>query len=360
MAQFNIPGVYSKIDASAAVRNSGPVTKVIGIVATGTSNDEAHKLTNIAYAPFSFKDAEEKYGEDSNIVKLMSVCIANGASKFIVVRAAEDLDVVDYKAALAAAELEEAIDIVIMDSDNPLDHVELKNHAVSASDNRRERIGIVGFDAGTDFATVINQAKALNSGKVYTSYPNALDNTGTELSGIYTAAALAGQIAAETDPSMPMTNVQVNGFYGLAKKLKDDEINSLIEAGVIPLEVRSGEIRIVRAVSTYTKDATGNTDITWQELTTTLITHHILKDMRRRLTSAFSRAKQTAETRDAIKSEVLTALLEYQAADYIEDVKDEDVSIEINPHDPFRNDVDFVYNVTGPVNVIFLTGHLVI
>ena len=357
-----IPGVYSEVDASAAVAGLDANEQVICIIATGTSDDTILELTNKAYVPYSLDDAIEKYGNDSNIVKLMSTTLANGGKRFIIVRV-DDVTVPatpDYVKALEIAEYEEAIDIVIFDSTNPLHHTLLKNHNKTTSENRKERIAFVGFAAGTDMATVTTKAKELNTGQVFTFHPNVLDVNGDELSGIYGAAALAGQVAAELDPSMPMTNVQLNGFYGLATKLKDTEMETLIDSGVIPLETRNGVIKIVRCISTYTKNAEGQDDITWQEITTVRITHHIFKDMREMLTNKYSRARQTKDTRDNISSDVLSKLLEYQGLEYIENVVPEDVTIMINPLNPLRNDVDFKYDVTGPLNVIYLTGHLVI
>lgn len=356
MAEFNIPGVYSEIDASAAVQSLSPNDNVIGIVADATSGD-----TNKAYAPISFDDAKEKYGEDSTIVKLMAVAIKNGGNKFILVRAektgAPGSENIDYASALEVLELEEAVNIVITDATNPTSHTEVKNHCYSASLNRNERISFVGFDVNTDQQTVMTSAQGLNSGRMYTFYPNPLDVNGNEVSGIYGAAAIAGQVASETDPSMPMTNVELKGFFGLSKKLKVSEMSALIDAGIIPLEVNNGSITIVRAISTYTKKGSQK-DTTWQELTTTRISDYIFKDLRTRLRSKYARAKQGINTRNSIKSEVLSSLLNYQQLEYIKNVENTDVSIAINPSDPLRNDISFKYGVTGPLNVIHLKGHL--
>jgi phage tail sheath gpL-like len=362
MASDKIPGVYSSIDASAALKSLSANDYVIGIIAKGTTDDTTLQLTNKAYAPFSFDDAKSKYGKDSNIVKIMGTAIDNGGAKFIVIRV-DDKTIPatpDYPTAFSVSENEEAIDIVVTDSMNPTTFTTIKNSNINASNNRKERIAVVGFDTNIDLATVMTSASSINSARVITAYPNVLDIKGLELPGFYTAAALAGQLAKEQDPSMPMTGVELEGFYGLAKKLKDSEMESLIDAGVVPLEAKNGSIRIVRCVTTYTKDAQGATDITWQEVTTIRISDYIFKDMREGLARKFQRAKQTQDTRDAIRSEVMTRLLTYQELDYIENVGDQDVTININPSNPLKNDVNFKYDVTGPLNIINLTGYLVI
>jgi phage tail sheath gpL-like len=357
MAQFNIPGVYSEVDASAAVSSVSSNDSVIGIIATASTG-----VDNKPIAPTSYDDAVAKFGSESNLVKLMKVAMQNGGNKFILVKAGVDSTSGNtlYQEALDALELEEAVNIVLIDSTNSTDHTLIKTHCKNASDNRRERISFVGYAAGVDISTVNQNAANLNSGRMYIGFPNLLDVNGTEQSGIFTAAAIAGAVAAEFDPSMPLTGVELNGFFGLAKKLKDSEMESLISAGVIPLEVRSGSIRIVRAVSTYTKSDSGAADITWQELTTTRISDYIFKDLRNRLSVKFSRAKQNQKARDAVKSEVLTGLKTYEILEYIENVTNNDVSIQINPTNPTRSDVVFKYDVVAPMNVIHLTGHLVI
>jgi len=357
MAEYNIPGVYSQVDASAAVNTTGASDNVIGIVAQADNGTD-----NQPYAPLSYNDAVTRYGENSNLVKLMKTAMENGGNKFILVKVKKSDDYsLDYESAFSALDLEEAVNIVITDATDPLIHASLKTHVYNASDNSKERIAIVGFAPNTDQNTVQTSAATLNGGRIYTSYPNPLDSTGAELDGIYSAAAIAGQIAAETDPSMPMTNVQLKGFYGLAKKLTISEMDSLIENGVIPLQVRNGSITIVRAISTYTKNDAGKDDTTWQELTTQRTSDAIMKDLRDDLASKFARAKQNARTREAIKTEVVNKLLSYQDLEWIENVDPEnDVSIEVNPTNPLRNDLDFKFDITGPLNVINIIGHLVI
>lgn len=356
MPFWNIPGVYSEIDASAAVSAMTPNNIVIGVVAQATKGTDG-----AAYGMVSVEDLVNKYGTDNNMYKIVMTAMANGASKFVVVKVKNTATVDEYKAALAALELEEAVKIVLTDSTDPQVHDAVKAHVKAASSSRKERIAFGGFAAATELATAKTNAETLNDGRFFATYPNPLDKSGAELPGWYAAAAVAGQLAAEDDPSMPMTNVEVNGFFGLKQKLKDSEISSLIDSGIIVLEVRNGVIRIVRFISTYTKGATGTKDITWQEVTTTRISDYIMEDLRNRISNKFARAKQSLATREAIKSEVVTALLQYQENGYIEEVDAaKDVSIAINPSDPFRNDVTFKYNVTGPVNVVFLKGYLVI
>lgn len=354
--KINIPGVYSKIDASAAVSALSPNETVIGIVAQADKGDD-----NVPFAPSSFERAVEEYGEDSPIIELMRVAMINGGNKFILTKVGVDeFNEPDYDSAFEAMELEEAVRIIITDSMDELQHKKIKDHNIAASENRRERFAILGFPKGTAIEEAAIRAEDINSGRIIYSYPNVLDEAGEELDGIYNAAALAGRIAAEDDPARPMTNVDIRGFFGLAKKLKDSELNFLIEAGISPLEVRNGTIRIVRCITSYTKDETGTADITWQEITTVRISDYIFNDLRDRLTKKYSRAKQNQRTRDSIKSDVLTALQSYEALEYLQNVEIDDVSIRINEFDPTRSDVIFKYQVVTPLNVIFLTGHLVI
>jgi phage tail sheath gpL-like len=361
MASNKIPGVYSEIDASAALKTLSANDYVICIIAKGVIDDTTLQLTNKAYAPTSFDDAKLKYGATSNIVKLMGTAIDNGGTKFIVVRVDDTIaENPDYKKALEISELEEAIDIVIVDSMNPTVFTDVKTSVVAASTDRKERTAVIGIDTNTDIPAAVTSAVAINSGRMLMAYPNPLDNAGVEVPGYYTAAAVAGQLAKEQDPSMPLTGVELVGFYGLAKKLKVTEMETLIDAGIIPLEINNGTISIVRCITTYTKDSLGAADTVWQEITTVRISDYIFKDLRLDLAKRFRRSKQSKDTRDAIRSRVLTKLLTYEELDYLEEVVDDDVEIAINPSNPLRNDVQFKYDVTGPLNIINLTGHLVI
>ena len=362
MASDKIPGVYSSIDASAALKSISEDDHVIGIIATGTSDDTTFQLTGKAYAPFSYDDAIEKYGKDSNILSIMTDAMNNGGSQFIVVRVDDVTDPAnpDYAGALAVSELEEAIDIVVTDSVSPTIFTAIKTSVNNASADRKERIAVIGFDKATTIDAAKTNAQTLNSGRIVTAYPNFLDADGNELSGMHTAAAIAGQLAAELDPAMPMTGVEIIGFYGLASKLKNVEMEGLIDAGIIPLKTVNGTQRIVRCITTYTKNDAAVADVTRQEITTTRISDYIFKDMRNALATKFQRSKQGQATRDAIKSEVMTRLLAYQTAEYIENVAPTDVTIVVNPSNPLRNDVSFKYDVVGPLNVINLTGYLVI
>jgi phage tail sheath gpL-like len=450
MTQINIPGVYSQIDASAAVQVVSANDAVIGIVATASTGTD-----NKAVAPVNYQDAKTIYGADSNIVSLMKFAMDNGGNKFILVKAASTAEVAslkitaaattagditvsldgvakivaveaaatavqiadliratafvgwtvsgaigtdtvtftatapgdkadavytpgttgalgtmtttiqgtaltDYQAALDVLELEEAVSIVLVDSTVDAVHTLVKTHCVNASDNRRERVSYIGYAAGVDSATVKTNVATKNSGLIYTAYPNPIDINGNEVSGIYLAAAMAGLDASETDPSMPLTGLEVQGFYGLSKKLKDDEMNDLIVNGVIPLQITNGVIRVIRWISTYTKDDSAALDITWQERTTIKISHYVMKDLRADLTKKFSRAKQNKKARDSVKSAVLSKLKIYEGFEYIENVQNTDVEININPMSPTRNDVDFKYDVVTPMNVISLTGHMII
>jgi phage tail sheath gpL-like len=359
MAEFKIPGVYSEIDASAALRSLSANDYVIGVVAKGGLEGDIN-LVNKAYAPYSFEDAIDKFGKDSNIIKIMDAASVNGATKFIVVRVLEGETNPDYNAALDILAMEEAVDIVLTDAMDLVTINMVKTHVNNASSSRKERFSVFGYDTNTNISTAITNATSVNSPRMIAAYPNGLNEEGEELPGFITAAALAGQLAGETDPSMPMTGVEIQGFYGLAIKISEAEMESLIDAGIVPLEIRNGTIRIVRCITTYTKDANDAVDITWQEITTIRISDYIFKDLREHLARTFARAKQNADTRDALRSEVVSRLMQYQDQDYLENVVEDDVAIEINPTNPLRSDVKFKYDVTGPLNVIHLTGYLVI
>ena len=63
----------------------------------------------------------------------------------------------------------------------------------------------------------------------------------------------------------------------------------------------------VRGITTRTTTG-GAQDITWRELTTILIVDDVIPSIRASLRSRFSRTKNTAQTRGAIRSQVIVEL----------------------------------------------------
>ncbi len=357
------PGVYSTLDASKAVSALPGDAKVIGIIANAKQGTKGDKYVILGYA-----DAEKTFGTDSEFTDMTNLIyhlFKNGAKKVIAVPAAVPTSTetkatdADYQSALDALLKEEAVQIIVTDSTELTVHAKIKTHVEDASADTKERIAVVGGASGKTATEVVTAATAINSSRVVYVDPAPLaDDATTQLSGAYMAATVAAQIAVNVDPALPMTGVELKGFGGLEVKRTGNEIEALLGGGVTAIETINGRIQIVRAVTTYTQDAGGNPDTTWQELTTTLIADDVITTVRNALAVKYRRAKNSEAKRSSIKTEVATILESKLNAEIIEEYTEP--SVTKNSSNPTWCDVDFGFNVMDPLNQIHISAHMTV
>jgi hypothetical protein len=113
----------------------------------------------------------------------------------------------------------------------------------------------------------------------------------------------------------------------------------------------------VRGITTRTT-TDGAVDTTWRELTTILIVDDILPAMRASLRSRFSRVKNTARSRGAIRSQVIVELEKKVAAEIIDSYGD--VTVTASEDDPTVCLVEFGFAVAHGLNQIYLTVHITV
>lgn len=80
----------------------------------------------------------------------------------------------------------------------------------TASAARGERIGVIG-GSGDTAAQLVTRAAAVNSERMVLVGPDMKDENGTELPGVFAAAAVAGAIACGSDPAMPLNGAELYG-----------------------------------------------------------------------------------------------------------------------------------------------------
>ena len=130
-----------------------------------------------------------------------------------------------------------------------------------------------------------------------------------------------------------------------------------MRGGVTPLESAAGVISPVRGITTRTTTG-GAADATWRELTTVLIADDVIPSIRNALRSKFSRAKNTARNRGAIRSQVIVELEKKTAAEIIDSYGD--VTVSASPDDPTVCLVEFGFAVAHGLNQIYLTVHITV
>lgn len=342
------PGVYSSYDASAVV-TAGRGSKIIGVAAKAASGTVGEVVTLTGYTA-----GVAAFGEDvdpgmSTILRLLFL---NGASTVAAVRVADEEP--DYAGAFGALGKVEA-QILVCDSGELSVQQALRTAVEAASEQRRERIAVVG-GSGLKASELVERAAELNSERMVLVGPDLVRGEGT-LPGVFASAALAGAIASGTDPAIPLNGAELSGLEGLTEDYTDNDIDLLVRGGVTPLESVGGVVSPVRGITTRTTTG-GAADSTWRELTTILIVDDIIPSIRTALRSRFSRAKNTARGRSAIRSQVIVELEKKVAAEIIDSYGE--VTVNALEEDPTVCLVEFGFAVAHGLNQIYLTVHMTV
>ena len=151
--------------------------------------------------------------------------------------------------------------------------------------------------------------------------------------------------------------VQRQSIVHSAVQYSDNDIDLLARGGVTPLESAGGVISPVRGITTRTTTG-GAADATWRELTTVLTVDDVIPAVRAALRSKFARAKNTAQGRSAIRSQVIVELEKKLAAQIIESYGD--VTVSASAEDPTVCVVEFGFAVAHGLNQIYLTVHITV
>ena len=163
--------------------------------------------------------------------------------------------------------------------------------------------------------------------------------------------------ANSQEAKIPPETGELSGLGGLSEDYGDNEVDLLVRGGVTPLESVAGVISPVRGITTRTTTG-GAADTTWRELTTILIVDDIIPTMRSALRSRFSRAKNTARSRGAIRSQVIVELEKKVAAEIIDSYGE--VRVTASEEDPTVCLVEFGFAVAHGLNQIYLTVHITV
>ena len=348
------PGVYSSYDASTVV-SAGRAAKVIGVAAKAVKGTAGEVVTLTGYAA-----GVAAFGEDAadtpGMSTILRLLFANGASTVAAVRVAEAGAVKDYQDAFAALGGEEAR-ILVCDSAEETVQQALRTAVEDASAARMERIAVVGGAASETVTNLISRAAALNSERVVLVAPGGTDEDGTALSGIPAAAAVAGAIAAQSDPALPLSGAELTGLHGLSQQYNDNDIDLLVRGGVTPLESVAGVASVVRGVTTRTTSGE-SPDTTWRELSTILIVDDVIPAIRESLRAKFRRAKNTEQSRGAIRSQVILELESKLSREIITGY--EHVTVSADTENPTVCLVEFSFTVAHGLNQIWLTASITI
>lgn len=347
------PGVYSRFEASSVISGNARARAVGAAGACPKTPDTVPAVvTNYAQAVTLFG------GEGAGLCELVRLALLGGAARVIAVPVpGSNPQKADYAAAFAALGEAEDLPFLVCDSDDLGVQQALRDAVKAASDARRERIAVVGMGPDAAPAALAARAKALQSERVVLVAPAALKTDGSPLAGPYVAAAVAGVMAQNTDPALPLGGAAVPGLGGLSERYGDNDFDLLIGSGVTPLEELAGEVSVLRAVTTRTETG-GASDRTWRELSTILIADDVIPGLRRALRARFARAKNNEQTRGAIRAQVIMELEAKKSAGVIDGYRD--VTVVQSEDNPTVCVVSFAFAVTHALNQILLTAHILV
>ena len=203
------------------------------------------------------------------------------------------------------------------------------------------------------FEQIVEQAAAQGQERVVLVAPEETAQDG----GARVAAALAGAICGEADPARPVGGAALQGIGSLATRYSESEVDTLLQGGVTPVELVGGVCSVIRGVTTRTK--TGEAaDATWRELTTILVVDDVIPSIRAALGAKFARAKNTAQTRGAVRSQVILELEGKVAAEIISGYGE--VTAQALESDPTVCLVTFSFSVAQGLNQIWLSAQITV
>ena len=345
------PGVYSSYDASTLVRGSGG-HQIVGLAAINSVASAGVPITVTSYeaAVSAFGSQEGK----QDMAELIRVALLNGAAAVVAVPVANEEG---YEAAFEALGSVENIRVMLCDSTQLAVQQALRDSVLSASAARRERIAVVGGAAGEEVTALVERAKGLNCERVVLVAPSSVDGEDAAVDGLSTAAAVAGAIASQSDPAVPLGGAELLGLKGLSQQYSDNDIDLLVRGGVTPVESVNGQVSVVRGITTRTSSGEVE-DTTWRELSTILIVDDVIPTLRDSLRSKFRRAKNTAQSRGAIRTQVVLELENKMSREIITGY--DQVTVSAHSEDPTVCVVEFTFTVAHGLNQIWLTAHIVI
>lgn len=225
----------------------------------------------------------------------------------------------DITAALTAAFLGGHTQIVIPYRDTT-NLAALRNHLDNVG-NYAEKRWALGYTASNgSLALATTYSASLNHGWISNAWCRNTATTTMEI-----AAAYAATIAATEDPALPFDNVEVKGIAVplVADRTSRTEEESALYNGVAPLNVGPGErVQIVRAITTYTLNASGIADPTLLDITTPRTLMYVAKAFVEDRGRRYSRAKISDRLMADMRDSGIVLLRQLEQLEIIEKVTD--------------------------------------
>lgn len=340
MISTQIPGIYTSYQLSG-IRHSGNNTGVVGLSAVcGESAEEE------IYTVTTYTGAVALLGAGTNGAELCRVMFENGAGVIKVCPVMSE-DTAGYGDALDTLMGQEDVTVMVTDSALPAVHALMRDKILAGQESTKYRIGIC--EGTGNAAALVSAAKSINCERIILTVPGTGSTPGSA------AAAVAAAVVTLRDPAVPLNGAVLNGIS--VGDYTDGDVTQLIQGGVTPIRVTGGETAIVRGITTRTLTS-GEADATWREINTVLIIDNVIPGVRDVLRGMFSRAKNTQQTRGAIRTQVVVELENKVEAGIIDSYGE--VIVTQNSSDPMICDVEFEFAVAHGINQILLSAYITV
>lgn len=195
----------------------------------------------------------------------------------------------------------------------------LREHLDKVSGPLEQRRATAWLGSTDTLSLCTTLAGQLNSGRISLACLPGSPSLPETLSAAYRAVA-----ASEEDPARPLNTLVLTGVAvpPESSRLSRTEQEAALKNGVTPLEVGPGEVvQIVRAISTYTRNAAGATDISLLDMTTIRTLDYVARTVKERIDLRFPREKLSTRTPPKVRSEVLDVLRQLEQLESVEEVE---------------------------------------
>jgi len=213
-------------------------------------------------------------------------------------------------------------------------------------------VGVYGYSDGTISNATTLAANFSTCGFLSHGYARHSPTWDPEIAARYGAV-----LASQSDPSLPYNNLATGILPPWASQNDptSTEVESLLWAGVTPLVRGAGEeVRIIRAITTYTENDAGGADDAWLDVTVARTLFYIREQVNNMLATKYPRDKNTATRRAAIRQDILALLKLMEQAEIVENVEDnaDGVLVEVNGSDPNRCDYVIPADIVDGLHVL--------
>jgi hypothetical protein len=254
LSELVIPGTYIRVQAEGLIGVGGISSGNIGIVGTAAQGaGETHLLSEYGEAQEAFGayDAYNGGDGDLNLTRGLELAYRTGAGQvFARALAVSDSGQDDYTAAFEEL-VKDDVNILVAPDLATDDALAVLSGVVEGAENDgKDVIAIVGSDVDA-VDDIVDQVP--DSPRIIMTAPgvrayDAAAEQDVDLSGTYTAAALAGLISTLVPQSSP-TNKPLAGIARLSQRFSYGETVQLVNGRVCVLEQRRG-VRVVRGITT--------------------------------------------------------------------------------------------------------------